>query len=69
MPNRSRKLTRKQAAQRTNLTEGTLANYASRRCGPPFVKIGKVLEYDEADLNAWIASRTIRVGFIERETA
>lgn len=37
----------------------TATKWRRRADGPPFVKIGRLVRYRRADLNAWIASRTI----------
>ncbi len=63
------RLTREQCAAACGLAPGTLSNYASRRMGPPFIKIGKLVSYDPADVERWMDSRTVRVGFPEAETA
>ncbi len=37
----------------------TATKWRRRADGPPFVKIGRLVRYRRADLNAWIASHTI----------
>ncbi len=37
----------------------TATKWRRRADGPPFVKIGRLVRYRRADLDAWIASRTI----------
>ena len=38
----------------------TLAHWRSEGRGPAYVKIGARVAYSGADLNAWLASRTIQ---------
>ena len=40
------------------LTPASLADWRTKRIGPPWVKIGKLVRYLQTDLDAWIASRT-----------
>lgn len=51
---------RKAAAARLGLRPQTLAAWASRGEGPPFVKVGRSVRYRKSDLDAWLASRTVR---------
>ncbi len=37
----------------------TATKWRRRADGPPFVKIGRLVRYRRADVDAWIASRTI----------
>lgn len=45
------------AAKRLGVTKGTLANWRSRKYGPPYLKVGRRVEYFEADLDAWRAAQ------------
>lgn len=38
----------------------TLANWRSMRTGPKFLKIGKAVLYDAADLDAWDDRNTVK---------
>ena len=38
----------------------TLAHWRSEGKGPAFIKLGSKVAYKGADLNAWLASRTVR---------
>ena len=38
----------------------TLSNWRSLRTGPKFVKIGKAVLYDEADLDEWDNRNTVK---------
>jgi hypothetical protein len=46
-----------QAAEWTRLARATLAKLRVGGGGPPFVKLGAKVLYDEADLAAWIAAQ------------
>jgi hypothetical protein len=46
-----------QAAERTRLARATLAKLRVVGGGPPFVKLGAKVLYEEADLEAWIAAQ------------
>jgi predicted DNA-binding transcriptional regulator AlpA len=46
-----------QAADRCKLARATLAKLRVNGGGPPFVKLGAKVLYDEADLAAWIAAQ------------
>lgn len=45
----------------------TLANWRSMRTGPKFLKIGKAVLYDEADLDAWDSRNTVKCTHLVRE--
>lgn len=38
---------------RDEICVGTLRNWRAARIGPPFLKIGKAVLYDAAELDAW----------------
>ena len=38
----------------------TMAHWRSEGRGPAFIKIGSKVAYRGADLNSWLASRTVR---------
>lgn len=53
-------LTRVQAAQYLGVTPQTLAIWAcTRRYNLPFVKVGRLVKYRKADLEAFLAGRTV----------
>jgi predicted DNA-binding transcriptional regulator AlpA len=37
----------------------TATKWRRQASGPPFIKIGRLVRYRRADLDAWLASRTI----------
>ncbi|MHC4698246.1 MAG: helix-turn-helix domain-containing protein [Planctomycetota bacterium] len=53
-------LTRQQAAAYLGVTAGTLAVWAcTRRYDIPFIKVGRAVRYRRADLDRWLADRTV----------
>lgn len=51
-------MTAKQAAERLATTEGTLATWRSSGHNPiPFIRVGRSVRYDPADLDAYVASK------------
>lgn len=56
-PSRSALLTTDQAAERLNVPAPTLRYWRHRGEGPPAVKLGALVRYDAAQLEAWIAAR------------
>lgn len=36
-----------------------LRQWRYRRCGPPYLKIGHLVRYRRADLEVWLASKTV----------
>lgn len=58
---RKRLLTPAEAAERLGTTPGTLAVWrATNRYSIPYVKVGRAVRYQAEDVEAWIASRTVR---------
>lgn len=57
-----RLLTPEQAAAYLHLNPRTLANWRSRRQGPPYIRCGRMCLYDPADLDAWLTRQ--RVGTV-----
>lgn len=49
--------TEKEEATRLNLSPKTLANQRCRGDGPPFLKVGRLIRYDPALTDAWLADR------------
>lgn len=47
-----------EAAKRLGVSKGTLANWRWRRYGPAYLKVGRRIEYQPSDIQAWrIAER------------
>jgi len=53
-----KRFTTKEAAERLNIKPETLEQWRWRGCGPRFIKIGRAVRYDEAELENFIALRT-----------
>lgn len=56
-----------QVSERLGLSRQTVQKWRQKRlrgedAGPPFIKLGKTVRYDAAQLEDWIRSRTI--GFV-----
>lgn len=47
-------LTPKQVSEAIGITEGALANQRTLGTGAPYVKVGKLVRYRPADVQAWI---------------
>jgi hypothetical protein len=47
------------AAEILNTHTNTLANWRVRGVGPRFVKVGRAVKYDPADLKSWIEARKV----------
>jgi hypothetical protein len=41
------------AAKKLGVSKGTLANWRWRKYGPPFLKIGRRIEYLDSDIEEW----------------
>lgn len=52
--------TREEVAEFLAIDPRTLDNWASRREGPVFVKVGGARRYDWADVRAWVEERKVR---------
>ena len=48
-----------QAAEFLKLAPGTLENWRYRRQGPPWIKIGGAVRYEEGALYEWLDSQTV----------
>jgi predicted DNA-binding transcriptional regulator AlpA len=46
-------LTEVQTAKKLGVSKGTLANWRWRKYGPPFLKIGRRIEYLDSDIDEW----------------
>lgn len=50
-------LTENEQAARWGIAPKTLANQRCRGDGPPFIKLGRLVRYDPAITDAWLAER------------
>ncbi|MDQ0576450.1 helix-turn-helix transcriptional regulator [Agromyces albus] len=50
-------LTPAEVVVRTGFAMQTLANWRARKVGPPYLKVGARVRYDEAELYAWMRSQ------------
>ena len=55
----SKRLSTPEAANYLGLRKSTLDKYRITGKGPSWVKFGRRVVYDSADLDAWIASHTV----------
>lgn len=55
-----RRLTEKEAAARLALSSRTLQQWRVTGGGPPFLKLGASVRYDERDLEQWAAAQVRR---------
>ena len=55
-------LDRKEAAAFLRIGKNTLAAWACRRFGPPFVRVGRRIVYRRSDLNQWLDSHRCSPG-------
>jgi predicted DNA-binding transcriptional regulator AlpA len=55
---RARELDRELCAELA-ISPVTATKWRRQASGPPFIKIGRLVRYRPADLDAWLASRTI----------
>ncbi len=53
----------------TGLSSSTLAKKRCNGSGPAFFKLGRVIKYDRADVDAWILSRRRRSTWASNETS
>ena len=49
----------RELARMFGISERTLEGLRQRRSGPPWIKLGKVVRYDPAVVEQWLAERTI----------
>jgi predicted DNA-binding transcriptional regulator AlpA len=52
-------LTEIEAAPLIGVAVGTLQNWRVRGEGPKFIRVGRLVRYDPADLEAWKAARRV----------
>jgi len=50
-------LTEHEQAAKWGIAPKTLANQRCRGDGPPFIKLGRLVRYDPAQTEAWLAAR------------
>ena len=55
----SRLLSREEAADYLGLKPQTLAAWAHQGQGPPYLKLGRAVRYDQTDLDGWLAERRV----------
>jgi excisionase family DNA binding protein len=48
-----------EAAKRTGLARSTLEKLRLTSGGPPYLKLGRVVRYRPADLDAWLQERVV----------
>ncbi len=51
--------TTEEVAEYLQIPGKTLAEWRSRRCGPRFIKVGRHVRYDWADVRAWLAAQSV----------
>ena len=49
-----------EAASHLGLQKSTLDKWRSEGCGPPFVRVGRLVMYRPEDLNDWIESQVVQ---------
>jgi predicted DNA-binding transcriptional regulator AlpA len=54
-----RLLTTKELAEKFQLPEKTLADWRSRGIGPPYMKMGKHVRYEDEASDAWAAEQAV----------
>ena len=54
-------LTPREVASLARISTGTLANWRSRRVGPPFAKLGGAVRYGRQDVAAWVDAQKIEM--------
>jgi hypothetical protein len=52
-----KRLSEAAAAQKLGVGKGTLANWRWRKYGPPYLKVGRRIEYLDTDLEEWRAAQ------------
>lgn len=53
-------LTPSQVSEKTGFAEKTLANWRSMNVGPPWRKIGRLVRYDEVEVERWMREQEKR---------
>jgi predicted DNA-binding transcriptional regulator AlpA len=49
----------KQLCAELGISSVTSTKWRAKGAGPPFIKVGRLVRYRRADVEAWLASRTI----------
>ena len=49
----------KQLCAELGISSVTATKWRAKAAGPPFIKVGRLVRYRRADVEAWLASRTI----------
>ena len=52
-------------AKKVGNSEPTLRAWRYQGIGPPFIKVGKLVKYDEADVDRWLAQQRTSAGLNE----
>lgn len=52
-------MTTKDLAEQVRVTEGTLAKWRLYGVGPDFIRVGRRIAYDPADVAAWLSARRV----------
>lgn len=55
-------LTRREAALALGVTVATLEAWATRRFGPTYIKVGRLVKYRRTDLEKFIQARAVVAG-------
>ena len=58
-PDANPRRNRNEAAEYIGCSPETLATWASRGGGPPYLRIGRKVVYLQSDLDVWMASRRV----------
>jgi excisionase family DNA binding protein len=51
-------LTRDEVADKLKVTRAYLDSAAVRGKGPPFLRVGRAIRYDQSQVEAWLAAQT-----------
>lgn len=49
----------KQLCAELGISSVTVTKWRAKAAGPPFIKVGRLVRYRRADVEAWLVSRTI----------
>jgi excisionase family DNA binding protein len=53
------RMTEDEAAAYLDLRPTTLASWRNKNVGPAYLKVGRLIRYRQADLDAWLNSRLV----------
>ena len=59
IPSDSSLIDEKQLCAELGISSVTATKWRAKAAGPPFIKVGRLVRYRRADIEAWLASRTI----------